>query len=304
MKNTLYRILALLILITSTSCVDDSQKKEVKVIEDVKQVVISKSSQNLNISFLLDLSDRIDPEKYSNESMEYYLRDVAYIKSVSEAFDMHLRSKKVRQMNDKIQLYFDPEPKNQNINKLSKDLRHNITRDNVTLELLDEIKERYASKPIEIYESAIKDNKYVGSDTWRFFKTKVKDYCIEEDYRNILIVLTDGYIYHKDSKINEDNLTSYLTPKEIRGFKLNNKNWKDKFEKEYFGFIPATDDLSNLEILVLGINPDKKNPYEEDVITQYWSDWFNAMRVTKYEIKTAGLPSNMDRIIKDFILDK
>ena len=298
----LYRIIILSILIAYTSCVNDSEKKESKLSKEAKKVVINKSDQNLNISLLLDLSDRIDPKKYPNESMEFYLRDVAYIKSVSEAFDIHLRKKKVRQMNDKIQLYFDPEPQNQNINKISKDLRYKISRDNISLELLDELKERYSLKPKEIYDLAIKDNRYIGSNTWRFLKNKVKDYCIEESYRNILVILTDGYIYHKDTKMKEANLTSYLTPQEIRGFKLNNKNWENKLVKEQFGFIPTTNDLSNLEILVLGINPDKKNPYEEDVIIKYWSDWLNTMKVNKYEIKSAGLPSNMDKIIKDFIL--
>ena len=115
--NNILSVFALFLL--SYSCTKDSAKKE-----EIKtpQNVISKlntSKQNLNISFLLDLSDRISPEKYPNESMEFYQRDVAYIKSVSEAFDMHLRKKRVRQMNDRIQLYFDPAPLNQNINKLS-----------------------------------------------------------------------------------------------------------------------------------------------------------------------------------------
>tara|TARA_R110001606_G_scaffold376284_1_gene534899 strand:- start:168 stop:626 length:459 start_codon:yes stop_codon:yes gene_type:complete len=149
---------------------------------------------------------------------------------------------------------------------------------------------------------AIEDNSYVGSDTWRFFKNKIKDYCIDDNYRNILVILTDGYIFHKNSKIEEDNKTSYLTPQTIRKFKLNTGNWQEKIEKENFGFIPATENLQNLEILVLGINPDNKNSYEQDVIEKYWSDWFNSMKVNKYESKNASLPSNMDKIIKDFIL--
>ena len=60
--------------------------------------------------------------------------------------------------------------------------------------------------------------------------------------------------------------------------------------------------MLKLVILVLGINADKKNPYEEDVIIKYWEDWFNDMKVKKYEIKTSALPSNMDKIIKEFIL--
>ncbi|WP_323787906.1 hypothetical protein [Psychroserpens sp.] len=233
--------------------------------------------------------------------MEYYLRDVEYIKSVSEAFYSHLQRKKVRQMNDKMQVFFDPEPRNQNINKISENLRFNVSRNNASLELLDLIKESYATEPQKIYELAIKDNKYVGSDTWRFVKTKVKDFCIEDNYRNILVILTDGYIYHKDNHIEQNNQTTYLTPQDIRKFKLNSNKWDERMSSENYGFIPAVDNLEKLEILVLGINPDKKNDFEEDVIRRYWSDWFNNMKVGRYEIKTASLPSNMDKIIKDFI---
>ena len=42
-------------------------------------------NKNYNISILIDLSDRIDTIKHSNPTMEYYNRDLGYIKSVSEA---------------------------------------------------------------------------------------------------------------------------------------------------------------------------------------------------------------------------
>jgi hypothetical protein len=285
------------------SCGNEPNKKTTAE-DDLEATDVTIKSNNLNISFLLDLSDRINPTKYPNPAMEYYVRDVAYIKSVSEALDAHLRRKKVRAMNDKIQLFFEPEPLNKNINSISNSLKYSISRDNASLELLDKLNEIYTIKPKEIYDLAIADNEYVGSDTWRFFKTKVHDYCIEDGYRNILIILTDGYIYHKDSKMKEGNLTTYITPQEIRTNKLNTKDWRSNMASGQYGFIPATKDLSSLEILVLGINPDKKNPYEEDVIMKYWKDWFNAMNVGRYEIKTAELPSNLDRIIKDFVLDK
>lgn len=64
----------------------------------------------------------------------------------------------------------------------------------------------------------------------------------------------------------------------------------------------ANDDLSDLEILVLGINPNNKNRYEEDVIIKYWTDWFTQMKVKKYDIKTAQLLSDLDQIIKNLIL--
>tara|TARA_R110002012_G_scaffold201134_2_gene370101 strand:- start:1676 stop:2584 length:909 start_codon:yes stop_codon:yes gene_type:complete len=302
MKKTYLIILTFSTWFLILSCANErnEEQKEANMTEVVNK---HGNSDNLNISFLLDLSDRIDPKKYPNESMQFYLRDVAYIKSVSEAFDTHLRTKKVRQMNDKMQVYFDPEPQNQNINAISNDLRYSVTRENASLDLLDKIKNTYASEPLKIYELAIKDDNYVGSDTWKFFKTKVKDFCIEENYRNILIILTDGYIYHKDTKMKEGNLTSYLTPQDIREFSLNDKNWRSKIDEKEIGFIPATEELENLEILVLGINPDPKNPYEEEVIRKFWGDWFDKMEVGRYAIKATALPSNMDKIITDFILN-
>ena len=69
----------------------------------------------------------------------------------------------------------------------------------------------------------------------------------------------------------------------------------------FSGFIKANEDLSNLEVLVLGINPDSKNPYEEDVIKAYWGKWLQEMKVKRFEIRGAELPSNMEKVIKDFI---
>ncbi len=294
-----------LVIISILLCSCTSEQKNEKTASKNLQKKSNKpeKTDNLNISFLLDLSDRINPQKYPNPSMDYYQRDVAYIKSVAEAFDIHLRTKRVRTMNDKIQLFFDPEPLNQDINVISNNLKFKVTKDNASTQLLDEILDAYSTKPIEIYNLAIKDNKYIGSNTWKFFKNKVFDYCIEFGYKNILVVLTDGYIFHKNTKIREENLTTYLTPQDIRSFKLTSSNWKNRLEKEMFGFMPATDNLSDLEVLVLGINPDQKNPFEEDIVKTYWSNWLTTMKVKRFEIKNADLPSNMDKLIKDFILN-
>lgn len=302
MQSKLLYIVFLILVVFS--CKNEKQEEHKVTDDNIPNKTKMTKTENLNISFLLDLSDRINPQKYSNATMEFYMRDISYIKSVSDAFLAHLEKKKVRNMNDKIQLYFDPEPKNQSINLLSDSLKYHINKSNASLEVLEEIKNAYHNKPKSIYEAAIEDNTYIGSDTWRFFKNKVNDFCISKEHRNILIILTDGYIYHKNTLIKENKATSYLTPQLIRQHKLNTKDWKKKMERENFGFIAATENIENLEILVLGINPDTKNPYEEDVILKYWSDWFDRMNVKKYEIKTAILPSNMDKIIREFILNK
>ena len=293
-------LIACLLVLIGISCENEGKHKTV---ETPNRVVKQKGkSVNLNISVLLDLSDRIDTIKNRNQTLQYYQRDLGYIQSISNAFIAHLKLKKIRTMNDKIALFFDPEPKNRKINAISKNLKFHLTRENATIAKFQNIKDSYQKLPKEIYEQAITDGKYIGSDTWRFFKNKVNDYCIEDGYRNILVILTDGYIYHKNTKIEEGNRTTFLTPQDIRGDRLNTAKWSDRFNQKDYGFIVNNKDLSNLEVLVLGIHPDNKNPFEEDVITAYWSKWLEEMNLRNFEIKQADLPSHMDKIIKGFIL--
>lgn len=288
----------ILIIFLALSCKNEEKESTI----DAKKT--KDISENLNVSLLLDLSDRISPTKYPNATMEYFLRDVGYINSVSEAFTEHVRGKKVMRAHDKIQLFFDPTPLNPEINKISKELKIEYNKGNVSRKIIQKGKTIYATKPLEIYQLAIKDGNYIGSDIWKFFKTKVKDYCVEKEYRNILVILTDGYIYYKDTQMKDGNLTTYLTPELIKNNKLNNSQWNEKIKNQKLGFINANQDLSNLEILVLGINPSLKNPYEEDIIKTYWSNWFQSMKVKRFEIKNADLPANMDKIIKEFISNK
>jgi hypothetical protein len=262
------------------------------------------AGDNLNISILLDLSDRINPVKYPSPAMEFYLRDIGYLESVAQSFEWHLLNKKVIKIDDKIQVFIDPEPSDQTLNKKVGELRTHFTKVNVAKDSILGVSEKFGSISRAIYEEAIDDNNYVGSDIWGFFKNKVDDYCIDEGYRNILVILTDGYIFHKDAKMNQGNRTSYLIPQWVKSNSLNNVDWQKRMDGKDFGFIVANKDLSNLEILVLGINPAKDSPYEEEVIRAYWSKWFAEMKVRDYEIKQADLPTHMDKIIQDFILKK
>lgn len=298
MKNTLLKISMSLLFILFFSC-----KEETKT-ESKETSTKSSVSENYNISILVDLSDRISLKKNPNPTMEIYQRDLGYIKSVSEAFTDHLKSKRLRQIDDKMQLFFNPEPENPEINSISKELRITVNKDNASKKFLNSINETYSSKTSKIYESAIKDDKYIGSDIWNFFDSKVHDQCIDKDFRNILIILTDGYIFYEGTQIKDGNLSSYLTPQLIKQNGLNTNNWQKRFDEENFGFIKVDTDLSNLEVLVLGINPSKNNPFEEKVIKAYWTKWLSEMKIKHFEIKNADLPSNMDKIIKDFISEK
>ncbi|MFC0780420.1 hypothetical protein [Flavobacterium sp. HJSW_4] len=295
MKNTLLKISLSLLLILFFSCKEETKNEE-------KETAVKNSvSENYNISILVDLSDRISLQKNPNPTMEIYQRDLGYIKSVSEAFTEHLKSKRLRQIDDRMQLFFNPEPENPEINSISKQLKISVDKNNASKKFLNSINNTYSSNTATIYESAIRDDKYIGSDIWNFFDSKVQDQCIEKGFRNILIILTDGYMFYDGTQIKDGNLSSYLTPQLIKQNGLNKNDWQKKFDKENFGFIKIDANLSNLEVLVLGINPSKNNPFEEKIIKAYWTKWLSEMKVKHFEIKNADLPSNMDKIIKDFI---
>ncbi|WP_040281040.1 hypothetical protein [Psychroserpens damuponensis] len=300
------KVLIFLIIVTVLSCKKDKEEVNIDLPLEIDEPTIKLSSNrpNLNVSILLDLSDRINPIKYPNPAMEYYERDLGYIHSVVKSFEWHLRNKKSIKIKDHIQLFIEPEPGDGELNSKMQLLNMSFTKDNAKKEYIKQTSNLYDSIAKEIYHSAINDNNYVGSDVWGFFKNKVEDFCIEEDYRNILVILTDGYLFHEDVKIKEKNLSSYLTPQEIRNNKLNKSNWKERMETENFGFIIRQDDLKDLEVLVLGINPNKKNDYEQDVIFKYWKDWLTQMNVKQFEIKLANLPANMDKVIQDYMFQE
>lgn len=290
-------------ILTFVSCKHD--KEEILNTERTSQeeiIKLSPNRPNLNISILIDLSDRINPEKYPNPAMEFFERDLGYIHSVAQSFELHLRNKRSIKIDDHIQLYIDPEPADSDLNEKINSLNMTFTKSNAKRDIIMNTSVIYDSISKQIFNSAIDDNNYVGSDIWGFFKNNVKDFCIEKNHRNILVILTDGYLYHKNTKLRDNNLTSYLRPQDIRNFKLNKPDWEERINIQNFGFIPANDNLQELEVLVLGINPDPKNPYEQDVIFKYWNNWFEKMNVKNFEIKKANLPANMDQIIKNYIL--
>ncbi|MCW2119615.1 hypothetical protein [Flavobacterium sp. 7A] len=295
-KNTFtFFVFSILLL----SCKNDSKEESSK--QKTTNLTSSKIDNNYNISILLDLSDRISPVLNPNKAMEFYQRDLSYINSISNAFTAHIKGKKIMQMNDKIEVYFNPEPQNEEINTISKKLKFEFNKSNASISNIQQVNEAYNVETAKIYQLAIKDNNYIGSDIWRFFANNVNDYSIQKNHRNILIILTDGYMYHENTKMTEGNLTTQLLPGIIKSKGLNTSNWEKIFNDNKLGFIPANEDLSDLEILVLGLNPSSQNPYEGKVIKKYWSNWFTKMKVKRFEIKETGLPSNIDKVINDFI---
>ncbi len=289
--KTMNYLIAVLFLVYGCSGKEPAQ-------QSIPQEKITK--EQLNISILIDLSDRIKENKYKDQEL---------IRSVAEFFKQHIEQKNLFFIHDQIKVIFYPEPQNNKINTIAESLNIKLdpsnkeeiknTWENITTNFSKQISALY-----DYAEAEGEKSNYPGSDIWRFFADKAHDYCIEsnKEYRNILIIITDGYLYHKDSQNREKNRTTYLTGPflEKEGFR-DNPSWEQKFEEENFGFISKRNDLNNLEVLVLEVNPSQVHLDDDQIIKKYWSEWFEEMNVKKSRIYTTNLPSNTTELIKIFL---
>lgn len=262
--------------------------------------------KQLNISILLDLSDRIDPQKYP-ATPEHFQRDIENIKYVAEVFKSNMERLGAYKAKGKIRIFFSPPPANTKIDSIASKLNIDCSKmDNKgKKEVYDSVIALFKQNLDDIYRQAIATSNWEGCDIWRFFKDDVKDFCIDDDsnYRNVLIIFTDGYLYHKQSVYSNKNRFSYLLDKNLGAYRK--PNWKQIVSQNDFGIMSEHDDLNNLEVLVLEISAENpSNKIDEDIISYLWKSWFAEMNISRYEVYRSDLPTNTKTRIENFLRNK
>ena len=265
-----------------------------------KARVIQQQEKQLNISILLDLSDRISPEINPTAPSN----DISNIETITEFFKVNMEKLGAYNAKGKIRVFFIPPPENSDINSIVTNLNIDCSKmDNrARKSVYDSLTELYAKNLKKIYNETIKTSSWLGSDIWRFFKDDVKDYCIQRDssYRNILVILTDGYIYHTDSYYNAGKRYTYLLSDNLKFYRK--QNWKELIIKDDFGIMTERDDLSGLEVLVLEVKAESSNnKIDEDILSFVLKKWFNEMNVSRCEVYHFDLPANTKTRIINFL---
>lgn len=288
----------LLSLLLITSC----GKADSKDTANTTKTEICDSEKSLNITILLDLSDRLVRDLTPQQSV----RDMAIVNELSNMFKSSMENQGAFASEDKMKIIFRPPPEDPNINSISREL-------NVDLEglkpkekkiIFDNIENRFSSNLEVIYETTLEEKEWLGSDIWRFFKNDVKDLVIEDDskFRNILVILTDGYIYHENSARKEGNKSSYITNSYFQGLNVYSKSdWKNYLEDNDYGLIPINQKFPSLEVIFLEINPMEGNLKDEEIIRWYLKDWLNQMEVKDFRIYNTDLTSNTIQRLNNFI---
>jgi hypothetical protein len=306
-------IAILFILATSCNTTNTSNSKNNKTQQDT--VV----NTNLNILISPDLSNRIT-EKYAKP-----IDDIEIIKRILELYypSIYKSGGRVLNQKDKISLLItNPQLMNTyNINDESlkidisgfnNDERIKYFTDPLHYKTFENDKNIMINEITKVYESA-KENT-VGADIYDLFKSRLNSDIILEDEkpknsfdhivinrnRNILILLTDGYIeaglYGEPENKKQ---YFYLDNEIIRTFRKDFKkseeiNMKLFFEKNGYGLVPlANPALNNLEVLAVEFydrSLSKKSgnntvlPDDYDILKLFWDDWMKKSGVKRFKV--------------------
>ena len=302
MKNIIYLFAITLSLLSSADEKKDPEQEEKIGTSDVAKI---KSDKQINITILLDLSDRIEPTKYPSKP-EHFERDIEIVNYFTEIFKKEMEQKGAFMANGKMKVIFSPRPDDEEINKIASELSVDLSEAKNTKqkkEVFDNMSSNFRKNLERIYSKTIETKNYPGSDVWRFFKNDVADYAIFDDdtYRNILVLLTDGYLFHEGSQDKQGNRSMSLLPRNVEENGFRSENWRNKFEEGDYGYISTRNDLENLDVLVLEITPSLKDKDDEDVIKAYLQKWFDEMNVNESELYNSDLPQYTKARIDKFI---
>ena len=278
--RTLILLCALFIIVLNffTACGGHNTSENSKT-----DTIVDSANKPLNISVYLDLSDRLERQMAPSQ-MD---RDIAIVTYLTEIVKNHAVAQRILPSRDRIKVFLYPTPNDSKIALLSQDLEMDLSRvqPNEKKQILLEFQEKFTGRLKQIYEATMQDKNWIGSDIWGFFKKQVDAYCIREDARNIIVILTDGYLYYALNKLKDGNNYSYILPQT-----LSNPN---------SGLIVAREGLDNLEVLMLEVNP--YDPKQQDQMETILQNWFSNMGVKKIYVGETDQPSNTRLIIDNFM---
>ena len=265
--------LVCLFMATIRSCTDKKKNNE------------NTTQRPLNISIYLDLSDRlvrdIQPSQVS--------RDTAAVGYILDYFKRQTMGPCILQSQNRLKVFFYPSPNSSDIATLAGELDINMAqlKGVEKRKKLESMKSLFQKNLSQIYNKTISEHEWIGCDIWDFFSSKKVDaQCIKNGARNILIILTDGYLYAANNKIKEGNAYSYILPQTL---------------KEEAPLIVRRKGLENLEVGVFEINPYSKE--EGYKLIPILENWLKNMGISEEHLVVAetDLPTNTQTLLKSFL---
>ena len=269
------------------------------------------AAKRTNLTILLDLSNRINA-KYGQDNQQN--RDVAIIKSAATWFKERLKKQGAIKDKDRFAVYFEPQPQQDaSLDQVARSLQFDLGKPGMKPAdrklVYNNIDKQTASSVQRLYEY-VRQQSYDGADVWGFAKEKMAARCIMDtaQYRNVLIVVTDGYLDHvRNRGMRDGNKAAYFNDRSIeqdlvKKANFTSANWAGKYDAGKYGLlVPTGTNLKGLEVLILEINTYNRPPFYADVVKRYVTDWFKAMGVKHVEAQQTSIPSDTEQSMLNFL---
>lgn len=238
----------------------------------------------LNLAVFVDLSDRIEKEK---DNMTQSDKDQMIVNGLAEEFVSKQKRDGFQKSEDCFQVVFYPAP--EGAQSVADSLSLNLKDlDGPKKRPLLKFQKSHADNIKRLYAGALEAHDYFGSDIWGYFaKDKVKDLC-KDGYRNVLVILSDGYIFDQNNKVKEGKNYSYILPQTLAV--------KDS------GLIPCKISNTDLEIYFMecNANPQTDYPKMKNII----ECWFKDMGVEIVDVQDTDIPAVTLKHLNKSIFDK
>jgi hypothetical protein len=288
MKNK--AIIILCIIIAIVIAIYFALKKDPEVTDVSEDITITSSidekEKPLNLSIYLDLSDRIDTTQAGREQQK--VKDISIVEFLANHIKERAVKQKILPCKDRIKVFFYPAPGDAKISMLSEKLELDLgkTKMQEKKRVLKTFIDEFKLSIEQIYLTTISTSSWQGSDIWGFFNKPIDNYCIKDGYRNVLVVLTDGYIYYAPNS-SKQNGSAFN--------KITNTTLKDPKSS----LICERTGLDNLEVLMLELNPIPLT--FQSKMEQVITDWLKNMGVQRCYVGETDIPANTKMIIENFL---
>ena len=269
------------------------------------------SPRRTNLTVLLDLSNRINAT-YGQDNQQN--RDVAIVKAAANWFKERIVKQGAIKDKDRFAVYFEPQPQmDPGLDQVARSLQIDLGKPGMQpkeRKVIYNKVDQQTSAGVEQLYNFVRKQPYLGADIWGFAKNKMAARCIMDTakYRNVLILVTDGYLDHVHNRsMKEGNKSAYfndtyINSELIKKASFTPTNWATKYDAGHYGLlIPPGTNLKGLEVLVLEINTYTRPPFYGDIVKRYVTDWFKAMGVKHVEAYSTDIPTDTEQNLNTFL---
>ena len=250
-----------------------------------------------NLVVVLDLSDRIDPRRHPGQAE----LDRKLLEGLVGVFEEKVRRGLYLLSRDRLSIAVAPQESGYQgeVLSLADRLRIDMNELNTSRGLrgkpaFDRARDAAVAGIRDLYRLAGSERGYVGADLWSFFRDRLPGHLAPEgSARNVLVVVTDGYInFDPDverARPRQGGRASFMQVSSLRGV----SGWRTQLARADQGLIAFGPVCRGAEVLVVGLRYNDLR--DQPVIEGYWTKWLGELGASRVQLLPADDSSALTR---------